>query len=56
MASLVSELTDDKSLPKEERKEEQVKNAPHKSVRAKTIKLADKISNLRAITASPPRE
>jgi len=56
VASLVEELTDDKSLPKEVRKQEQVKNAPHKSPRAKTIKLADKISNLRAITASPPRE
>jgi GTP diphosphokinase / guanosine-3',5'-bis(diphosphate) 3'-diphosphatase len=54
VASLVEELTDDKSLPKEVRKQEQVRNAPHKSARAKTIKLADKISNLRAITASPP--
>jgi guanosine-3',5'-bis(diphosphate) 3'-pyrophosphohydrolase len=56
VASLVEELTDDKSLPKEVRKQEQVRNAPHKSQRAKTIKLADKISNLRAITASPPQD
>src|SRR5215213_4328235 len=46
VASLVEELTDDKSLPKEVRKQEQVRQAPHKSPRAKTIKLADKISNL----------
>jgi guanosine-3',5'-bis(diphosphate) 3'-pyrophosphohydrolase len=56
VASLVEELTNDKSLPKEVRKQEQVRNAPHKSQRAKTIKLADKISNLRAITASPPQD
>lgn len=53
VARLVEEVTDDKSLPKEERKEEQIKNAAKKSPRAKIIKLADKTSNLRAITASP---
>jgi hypothetical protein len=54
VADLVEELTDDKSLPKEDRKRLQIVNAPRKSVRAQTIKLADKISNLRAIRASPP--
>ena len=54
VASLVLELTDDKSLPKEVRKELQVKEAPHISVRAQVIKLADKISNLRSILTSPP--
>jgi (p)ppGpp synthase/HD superfamily hydrolase len=54
VADLVVELTDDKSLPKEERKRLQIENAPKKSRRAQTIKLADKISNLRAILASPP--
>ena len=54
VADLVEELTDDKSLPKQERKRLQVVNAPKKSVRAQTIKLADKISNLRAIRSSPP--
>ena len=34
----------------------QVENAPKKSVRAQAIKLADKISNLRAILASPPAD
>lgn len=54
VAALVNEVTDDKSLPKETRKQLQVKNAPKKSVRAQTLKLADKISNLRSILASPP--
>jgi (p)ppGpp synthase/HD superfamily hydrolase len=54
IAGLVVELTDDKSLPKDVRKTLQVENAPHKSVRAQVIKLADKISNLRSLLASPP--
>lgn len=54
VASIVEEVTDDKSLPKAERKEEQVKTAPTKSPRAKILKLADKVSNLRALAASPP--
>jgi len=54
VARIVAEATDDKSLPKETRKALQVKHAPTKSQAAKMLKLADKISNLRAITASPP--
>ena len=54
VASLVAEVTDDKSLPKAERKRRQVEAAPHKSAGAKAIKLADKTSNLRSLTASPP--
>jgi (p)ppGpp synthase/HD superfamily hydrolase len=54
VADLVAEVTDDKSLPKQERKRLQIVNAPKKSPRAQTIKLADKISNLRAILYSPP--
>jgi (p)ppGpp synthase/HD superfamily hydrolase len=53
VASLVAEVTDDKSLPKKERKEAQIRNAAKKSDRAKCIKLADKTSNLRAIANSP---
>src|SRR6476659_7469750 len=56
VANIVEEVTDDKSLPKDERKRKQVKTAPKKSARAKLIKLADKTSNLRAITASPSPE
>jgi (p)ppGpp synthase/HD superfamily hydrolase len=54
VAGLVAEATDDKTLPKEARKALQVKRAPDKSPGAKMLKLADKISNLRAILASPP--
>ncbi len=56
VAGLVQEVTDDKSLPKAERKRLQVENAPSKSNRAKLIKLADKISNVRAMTISPPQD
>jgi len=52
--SLVQEVTDDKSLPKEIRKRLQVEHASHKSIGAKQIKLADKISNVRDIANSPP--
>lgn len=54
VAELVMEMTDDKSLPKAERKRLQIEHAPKKSVRARMIKLADKISNLRSILTSPP--
>jgi len=54
VASFVMEVTDDKSLPKEERKRLQVEHAPHLSVEAKQIKLADKISNIKDVTNSPP--
>jgi (p)ppGpp synthase/HD superfamily hydrolase len=56
VANLVLEVTDDKSLPKQERKRLQIVHAPKKSPRAQLIKLADKISNLRAILASPPAD
>jgi guanosine-3',5'-bis(diphosphate) 3'-pyrophosphohydrolase len=54
VAKLVEEVTDDKSLEKQERKRRQVQHAHNKSHRAKLLKLADKTSNLRAIAASPP--
>ena len=56
VADLVMEVTDDKSLPNQERKRLQIVNAPKKTARAQVIKLADKISNLRAILASPPSD
>jgi guanosine-3',5'-bis(diphosphate) 3'-pyrophosphohydrolase len=52
--SVVLEVTDDKSLPKAERKRLQVVSAPRKSARARQIKLADKISNVTEITNDPP--
>ena len=54
VARLVEEVTDDKSLEKQERKRRQVEHAPEKSHLAKILKLADKTSNLRAIASSPP--
>ncbi len=56
VASIVLEVTDDKSLAKEVRKEEQVRHAPHISTEAKLVKLADKICNLRDILVSPPAD
>ncbi len=53
---LVEEVTDNKRLPKAERKRLQIEHAPHLSKRAKQIKLADKISNVRSVTQSPPAD
>ena len=50
----VVEMTDDKSLPKSERKRLQVVNAPHKSQGAKLIKICDKICNITDVTNDPP--
>ena len=54
IADLVRDVTDDKSLPKVERKRLQIEQTPHKSGRTKMLKIADKISNLRALAVSPP--
>jgi guanosine-3',5'-bis(diphosphate) 3'-pyrophosphohydrolase len=54
VTGLVLEVTDDKSLAPEVRKRLQIEHAPKLSVPAQTIKLADKISNLRSILSSPP--
>lgn len=54
VAGLVRELTDDKSLEKAERKRLQIKHAPDSSIRAKQLKIADKICNIRDITDTPP--
>ncbi len=54
VAGLVAEVTDDKSLPKQARKDLQIEHAARASPRAKLIKMADKISNLRSLANSPP--
>ena len=54
--SFVMEVTDDKSLPKDERKRLQIVNAPHKSYGAKLIKLADKACNVRNLVTMPPND
>ncbi len=48
VAALVEEVTDDMSLEKRERRQRQIEDAPKKSASAKLIKIADKISNIRA--------
>jgi len=54
--ALVLEVTDDRSLPQKERKQLQVETAPHKTRKAKLLKIADKISNVQDIITSPPRD
>jgi GTP diphosphokinase / guanosine-3',5'-bis(diphosphate) 3'-diphosphatase len=54
VASLVAEVSDDKSLPKETRKALQIENAPKKSPRAQALSAADKIANMRSVASSPP--
>jgi len=54
VASFVEEVSDDKSLPKAERKRLQVEHAAHASVGAQMIKLADKLNNLESLVAGPP--
>lgn len=52
----VKEVTDDKSLPKAERKKLQIATAPKKSKGAAQIKLADKYDNLKCLTLTPPTD
>lgn len=54
ICGVVLEVTDDRTLPKAERKRLQVEHAATISDRAKLVKLADKISNLRDVATSPP--
>jgi guanosine-3',5'-bis(diphosphate) 3'-pyrophosphohydrolase len=54
VAAIVQEVTDDKSLPKSERKLRQVEHATHLSPKARLVKLADKTANLRDVADSPP--
>ncbi|MBK5964803.1 phosphohydrolase [Thiocystis minor] len=51
---LVMEVTDDKALPKAERKRQQVLHAAGASEGARLVKLADKICNLRDVADNPP--
>jgi guanosine-3',5'-bis(diphosphate) 3'-pyrophosphohydrolase len=54
VAGIVKEVSDDKNLDKDTRKEMQIRHAPHLSYKAKLIKLADKISNVKDIGSHPP--
>jgi guanosine-3',5'-bis(diphosphate) 3'-pyrophosphohydrolase len=55
ICAIVLEVTDDKDLPKQERKRLQVEHAAGISDKAKLVKLADKISNLRDVAGCAPR-
>lgn len=52
---VVEEVTDDKRLPKAERKRLQIERAPTCSRRAKLVKLADKLHNLRDLNRCTPQ-
>ncbi len=54
ICDLVMEVTDDKSLPKDVRKRLQIEHAHLSSDKAKLVKMADKIANLRDQATCPP--
>jgi len=54
--ALVEAVTDDKTLPKEQRKQLQIEHAALAPHGARLIKLADKIANLRDLRECPPAE
>ena len=56
VADLVAEVTDDKSLRKEERKRLQIEQAAGKSARARVLAIADKTANLRSLVAGAPSD
>jgi (p)ppGpp synthase/HD superfamily hydrolase len=53
--SFVEAVTDDKSLPKQQRKQLQIDHAPSLSTGAALIKISDKIANLKDLMNSPPQ-
>jgi (p)ppGpp synthase/HD superfamily hydrolase len=54
VASVVAEVTDDERLGANERRRLQVHLAPRLSHRAKLVRIADKIANIRSVAWSPP--
>lgn len=54
VASIVREVTDDKTLPRQARKALQIERAGSSSMEARLVKLADKISNVRDLIDAPP--
>jgi guanosine-3',5'-bis(diphosphate) 3'-pyrophosphohydrolase len=52
--SVTLEVTDDKSFGKKKRKLMQIRHAPKLSVKAKKLKIADKIMNVHDIIVNPP--
>jgi guanosine-3',5'-bis(diphosphate) 3'-pyrophosphohydrolase len=56
IAAIVAEVTDNKTLPKAERKRQQIEHAATISDAAKRVKLADKICNLTDVASAPPAD
>jgi guanosine-3',5'-bis(diphosphate) 3'-pyrophosphohydrolase len=56
IADVVAEVTDDRSLHWQDRKQLEIEHAAHASSPAKLVKLADKTCNLRDLAATPPPE
>ena len=54
VADIVQEVTDNKSLPKDARKRLQIEHGPLLSPKARLVKLADKICNVRDVANTPP--
>ena len=52
--NIVMDVTDDTLLTRPERKQAQIDHAAHISDKAKLVKLADKISNLRDVSTNAP--
>lgn len=54
VADIVLEVSDDKQLPRDERKAKQIEGAPHLSAGAKLVRLADKVANVGAMLTDTP--
>lgn len=54
--NIVLEVTDDKGLPKLERKRLQIEHSSHMTLAAKLVKLADKSANIRDVSEKPPSD
>lgn len=54
VTAIVREVTDNKLLSKDERKQLQITNASQSSTKAKLVKMADKIYNLRDLNSALP--
>ncbi len=53
---IVLEVSDDKTLPYQERKRLQIKNTPFLSNEGKKLKISDKICNIRDMMKHPPTD
>lgn len=56
VASIVVEVSDNKTLEKAVRKRLEIEHAPHMSPEAKAVKLADKTSNIIDVMTNPPED